>query len=1607
MEINKFSDFLTQKPRGFLIVGLGASAGGIQALRQFFEHVPEDSHMAYVVILHLSPDHDSQLAQVLQAVTILPVTQVTEKVKIEPDHIYVVPPNQHLIMEEDFIVPSVNVYTEERRAPVDIFFRTLADSHGPRAVSVILSGTGANGSMGLKRVKEGGGAAYVQNPREAEFNEMPRNAIATELIDEVLPVAQIPGHIIAYRNSLSTVEIAVEAAQPPEPQLQALRGILTQLRLRTGHDFSNYKRPTLLRRVERRINVRDLPDLPSYAAFLQENIEESSALLKDLLISVTNFFRDKKPFAALEGDVFPALFRDKHSEDEVRIWVAGCATGEEAYSLAMLVAERTIGVLDAPKVQIFATDLDEAAIAAAREGLYTLNDAADVSAERLQRFFKKEGDRYRVIREIREMILFANHNFLKDPPFSRLDLVSCRNVLIYLNASAQERIMETFHFALKPGSYLFLGSAESVDGASDLYATVSRENRIYQARQATIRQYPVPESVPRKLPKQPPAVKPNEGETRPPNRLSFGELHQKLLEQYAPPSLVVNEEYDIVHMSEKVGGFLELSGGEPTKNLLKLVKPDLRLELRSALYQALQGQTAIEARNVGWTNNGQRESVTIHVKPVTKPEDPAKGFLLVLFEPQEPEQNQQKAVLAADETIARQLEEELIGVKAQLRLSDEQHEYQAEELKASNEELQAMNEELRSAAEELETSKEEQQSINEELRTVNQELKVKIEEISITSNNLQNLINSADVATIFLDRAFCTRFYTPAARQIFNLIPSDYGRPISDITHRLENGNLLPDAQTVLEKLTGIEREVMTTDQRAFMMRMLPYRTTEDRINGVVITFFDITLRKQAEKALLGSQQRLRLLIESARDYAILSIDTQRQVVSWSSGAQTMFGYGEADIIGKSGDLIFVPEDRDQKVPEWDAQTAEKEGRAENERLHLRQDGSRFWGSGITRPLSDEEGKTIGFVKIIRDLTEHKQAQEDLRQAEERYRSQLETEVHKRTAELKESRDQYFTLVENTPDVITRWDKALKLVFANSAFKSKTGVPNERLLGKTDHQMGQPDELALPYMNSLRKAFETGETVEHFDAFPTPDGEAWFYSRITPEKNAAGEVETVLATARDITRIRKAEQEIILSRQFLQSVMDSSLDVIQVLDAVREESGKIVDFTWKGINRRGIEQLGEVVGKSVLAQNPGVVSSGVFERMVQVVESGSPYEQEQYYAYEQFAGNWFYLTVVKHDGGVILTTKDITAYKKAEAERLQSLTLLQQSEEVARSGSWEYDIATGSFSWSEGMYRLFGLPIGSPIGLKTYLDYVIEEDRSIAEKFIHTLSTGQEALEETLRIARDGQVLTLKIKAVVMHDQLGQPLKVLGVDLDMSEIKRLEQENLQIRLDQQQQLLEAILEAQEEERRRISESLHNGVGQILYATKLNLARADQEAGPEANPEAAAAILRVDELLTEAIVETRRVSHELVPVLLKEFGLKKAIEEICSRFQGTGGIQLHCHCFAQRIPVPLETALYRISQELLNNIVKHSGASKASLDLNKDHDFIYLEAQDNGKGMQMNQEIDRAAGSRSGQGIGLRTIQDRVALLGGSLEIDAAPGKGTLVAIRFPLHRGAS
>ena len=990
-----------------LVVGLGASAGGIEALRAFFSQVPNGTGIAYVVILHLSPEYESHLAQVLQTASLLPVTTVAESTPLARDRVYVVSPNQKLTIENGRLVVGPVTSTEERRAPVDMFFRSLADGYDSAAVAVVLSGTGPNGSNGIKRVKERGGLTLVQDPAEAEFADMPRNSLATGLIDHVLPVEQLPGRIVEYARRRATAKTppldAGDARAADEPESmervraeQDWRNLLKVLRQRTGHDFTNYKHGTVRRRVERRLNVRNVSTLANYVALLRADPNEPVLLMKELLISVTNFFRDASAFEALASRVLPTLFERKDGNDQIRVWSVGCATGEEAYSLAMLLAERASQVADAPAIQIFGTDLDQQAITVAREGLYSEADVADVSPERLRRFFQRDSGGYRVRRELRELVLFAPHNVIKDPPFSHLDLVTCRNLLIYLNRHIQERLLETFHFALRPGGFLFLGGAETGDGSTHLFATMDKDAHIFESRTAASRLGPL--ALERPLPATPPLPRLPEPHPQP-ERVPPGELHLRLLEEFAPPSVVVDEQHVVLHMSSRAGTFLRMAGGELSRDLLQLVHADLRGELRTALHLAARDRASIEIGGVQADLGAGPRRIRMTVRPVLREGTPARGYFLVLFEdegfapsasaPPPPVQ-----LASAGEPEVQRLGEELTYIKSQLRTTIEQYETHAEEARAVNEELQAMNEELRSAAEELETSKEELQSVNEELTTVNQELKLKVDELRLANSDFQNLINSTEIAAIFLDRARRVKLSTPRAQDIFNLQAGDVGRSLSDFTSRLLHDGLDDDVTHVLQRLQTVEREVATRDGRWFLMRILPYRTSDDRIDGVALTFVDITGRRRAEDQVGAGEERQQLLIDSVVDYAIFTMTADGKVDSWNAGAQRMFGFTAQEILGRDGAVLFTPEDRAAGIPAQEIATARARGRASDERWHVRKDGSRFYCSGVTTHVA--AGNT--FVKIARDLTERRQAEAVLEEA----RQALETRVQQRTRELQE-----------------------------------------------------------------------------------------------------------------------------------------------------------------------------------------------------------------------------------------------------------------------------------------------------------------------------------------------------------------------------------------------------------------------------------------------------------------------------------------------------------------------------------------------------------------------------------------------------------------------------
>ena len=762
--------------QSLVVVGIGASAGGIAAIREFFRYVKRDGEIAYVVILHLSPHHESTLPELIQSQTALPVIQVNETLKVEANHIYVIPPNRLLSMNDG----EIRVIEAERRigglAAIDLFLRTLAEAYGKDAIAVLLSGAGSDGSLGIGAIKEHGGLVIAQDPAEAEYPDMPRNAIHTERVDLVLRLADMPGKLIALRDGGKRLHLpeAQPEADAPEREDDALRDLLALVRLRTGNDFSQYKYPTLLRRIARRMQVNDVTSISAYLSLLRERPPEIAALLRDLLISVTSFFRDREAFSYLAYEIIPKIFAGKSENDQIRVWSIGCATGEEAYSLAMLLSEHAAGLFAPPQIQVFATDIDQRAIKEARECHYPLSIALDVSPERLHRFFHQDGERYEINKSLREMVLFAHHNILRDPPFSRIDLISCRNLLIYLNRQVQERVLGTLNFVLNPGGYLFLGSSEAADIAPDLFIAADKHHRIYSGR-TLFKQTDMPvelaaSSVPPRLP----------GLTRQiPTVRSLGELHYKAVEEIAPPSVLINEDYDVLHISAHAGRYLQLGGGSPVLNLLNLIHPDLRSDARSLLMEAKvpSNSEVTQTRRVTVMLQGEPRTVILSARQISRPEI-AQRLYLITFD----EQSQKgepvpasSALAAGHDGVVRQIEEELQLTKDQLRLVVEQAETSTEELRASNEELQAINEELRSATEELETSKEELQSVNEELITVNQEYREKLEEVSRANADLQNLMASTDIGTIFLDRNLCIKRYTPRAQQLFNVTFSDVG----------------------------------------------------------------------------------------------------------------------------------------------------------------------------------------------------------------------------------------------------------------------------------------------------------------------------------------------------------------------------------------------------------------------------------------------------------------------------------------------------------------------------------------------------------------------------------------------------------------------------------------------------------------------------------------------------------------------------------------------------------------------------------------------------------------------------------------------------------------
>lgn len=852
------------------VVGIGASAGGLEAFEQFFTNMPSNSGMAFVLIQHLDPTHKSILSELVKRYTSMNVMEVENAMPLEADTVFVIPPNRYMVIFNGKLHLLEPIEVPGLRTPIDYFFRSLAEDQKERAICIVLSGTGTEGALGLRAVKGEGGMAMVQDPESAKYDGMPRNALATGLADYVLPPQKMPEQLISYVEH-ALIKPPAKAAKPPAKDSELLTKVFILIRSRTGNDFSNYKHNTILRRIDRRMAVHQITRLSDYVRYVQSEPGELDTLFKELLIGVTSFFRDKEAFEVLREKAIPKLLERRPQDQPIRIWVPGCATGEEAYSIAILCREVMDDVRKEFNVQVFATDIDNDAVETARQGLYPASISVDVPPGVLDRHFTKEDSSHRVKKEIRDMVVFAVQNVISDPPFSKIDLISCRNLLIYLGGELQRKVLPLFHYSLRKEGFLFLGSSETIGDFADYFSVEHRKWKLFSRKESEFDARLVPR-IPSSRLTEPETTMHGAASGHSDLRPNLRQVAEAIiLNDYGPTGVIINENNEILYVLGRAGRYLEPTTGRFPSDILAMAREGLKLGLAAAIRKASVQGVAIRSERLSVKTNGGEQVVNLVVKPISEPAS-MKGTLMVIFEDVPSEKVSEpdgEGTHAADSEVnprVLQLEQELRSAKEYLQTTIEELETANEELKSTNEELQSSNEELQSTNEELETSKEELQSVNEELTTVNSEHQQKIEELSKASSDLNNLLSGTEIGTVFLDKTLNIQRFTPSATDVINLIHTDVGRPIGHIVSNMDYDGLLDDAKDVLRRLVVKEREVQTREGRWYLMRILPYRTVENVIDGVVVTFAEITrLRKTLDE--LESRKQEQFDVSLKRDF--------------------------------------------------------------------------------------------------------------------------------------------------------------------------------------------------------------------------------------------------------------------------------------------------------------------------------------------------------------------------------------------------------------------------------------------------------------------------------------------------------------------------------------------------------------------------------------------------------------------------------------------------------------------------------------------------------------------------------------------------------------------
>jgi two-component system CheB/CheR fusion protein len=1582
------------------IVAIGASAGGLQALERLFDHVPAEPGAAFVIIVHLAPDHESHLVALLQPHTRMPVQQVTQTVPIEKDHVYVIPPNANLEATHTHLRLTELEQRGHTRAPIDHFFHTLAQAHQGQAIGIVLSGTGSDGTLGLRHIKANRGLTVAQNPDEAEYDEMPRSAISAAGVDLVLPVAEIPAAVLQFIHTDPRLVVPADGEDIGEDTRRFLHRVLAQIRTRTGRDFSRYKHPTILRRLARRmqLNVRN-PD--AYLELLREKPDELHALADELLITVTNFFRDSEVFEFLAHRVIPSLFENKSAHDCIRVWSAGCATGEEAYSLAILLLEEASRRDSPPSIQVFATDLHEQSLEKAREGLYPSDIKADVSPERLDRFFQPENGWYRVRKEVRELVLFASHNLLTDPPFSKLDLIACRNLLIYFDRDLHQQVVELFHYALQPDGFLAVGTSENIENRQ-LFRVENKKCHVYRKRN-------VPAPMLR-LPVFPAAhLHVNMDPERPHKPAAdYGALHKRIVEQHAPPSLLVNANDELLHVSASASRYLVLPEGTLTTNALKLVREELRIELHMAVSEARRQQQLVRSKPVIVHLDGQALEVELVVAPALEPV--GDGLIVVSFverpAPEGPSQTQEP------------LQAEKHRMDQRLAQVLELHEVNQQELRASNEELQSTNEELRSSLEELESSKEELQSINEELQILSQENRHKVEELDQLSSDLQNLLAATDIATLFLDRNLRILRFTPKIEDLFSVRPSDRGRLLSDFTNRLGYAELGDDARKVLERFVAVERIVQADNGRWYLTRLLPYRFGEDRIAGIVATFVDITPQKQAQEALHRGKDYAESIIETLPE-PLLVLTPELRVELANAAFYRHFR---------------VPADQTKGRKIYELGNGQWDIPALRELLEDVLPSNESFEHYVVNHVFEQLGRRVMLVNArklehmqlillgISDITERHEAEQALRASEERFRALLAASsdaIYRMDPDWTQMRERHGR--EFLPDLDTPTSRWLDNVYPDDQPRVQT-VIDEAIRSKS--------------------TFEFEHRVLRIDG-----SVGWTHSRAVPILDDAGEIVEWFGAASDITARLAAEEALAAQAHALSRLNDLSSQLWRT-SSLSEGLEAMLGAT--------IEMLGADMGNILLLD--GDVLRTVAQRGLglpiehdsacdRALRSGQPcviedVELDAAYApmleVARAAGYRAVLsTPMSGRGGVPLgvlsiyfraphrpsehalrcldlvvrQARDFIARYTTERAFRESEARLRMATAAAGMFVWECDPIRGTIHWSENAAAVIGCdPEELPEDIEHGLFFIAPQDTAqVLQDYQDALAGSQTVYHSEFR----GHGEPGTARHYLAHTRIlyaaGSPVQVIGVVQDITQRKRAEQ------------ALEEAGYHKDEFLAMLGHELRNPLAAICRATEIMAHRSSEDAGLEW---AIGVLERQSTHMTgliDGLLDVSGIARGKIHLAPKVIDVREVIDGVLQ----DRGAKIEARSLELERELPPEPIwvladhlrLTQVFDNLLGNAIKFTNApGKISVTLREADGNAIVRVRDTGVGIrpdlleqifvpfqQQTQDLARVAG---GLGLGLALAKTLVELHGGNIRVHSdGPGTGAEFVVCLPMTSG--